>query len=112
MEQIGYITYSQTLLHEQVPEEQQEKYEKGQHLRGKDAELAVQVCAEMVCSLLSTSIVHSFANLACAPMSRNKRCCTILLEHITGMVFKAVEERSVGVKCRCQLTRSSCRGPA
>ncbi|CAL8467664.1 g7202 [Coccomyxa elongata] len=35
-------------LRAEVPEEEQEKYEKGQHLRGKDAELAVQVCAEMM----------------------------------------------------------------
>lgn len=68
-----FRAHSQTLLHEQVPEEEQEKYEKGQHLRGKDAELAVQVCAEMVCISLPRSI-HSFADLACAPLSRNNRC--------------------------------------
>lgn len=32
----------------QIPEEEQEQYEKGQHLRGRDAEMADQVCAEMV----------------------------------------------------------------
>ncbi|BDA42682.1 probable protein AGENET DOMAIN (AGD)-CONTAINING P1 at N-terminal half [Coccomyxa sp. Obi] len=36
------------MLRAEVPEEELEKYEKGQHLRGRDAELAVQVCAEMM----------------------------------------------------------------
>ena len=32
----------------QIPQEQHEQYDKGQHLRGKDAELVEQVRAEMV----------------------------------------------------------------
>jgi hypothetical protein len=30
----------------QIPEEEQQKYEKGQHLRGRDAEIANQVCRD------------------------------------------------------------------
>ncbi len=32
----------------QISDEHQVTYDKGQHLRGRDAELADQVCAEMV----------------------------------------------------------------
>lgn len=46
------------MLASQIPEAEQERYEKGQHLRGRDAELAEQVLAEMVCSL----VIHAHSS--------------------------------------------------